>query len=312
MVNSDPGPFTLHSCAKINLGLEVVGRRPDGYHLLRTLFQTIDLWDEIHLTPRDDGKLMLAGDHPGVHWDDTNTIAAVFRELDRRFGMPHGFDIRVHKRIPPGAGLGGGSGNAAVCMLFFANYFGLRMEPRIWVELAARVGADIPFFLAGGTVEASGIGDQLTLLDDLPGSGMIVALPEIQVPTARIYRAFRLTSAQGKSKISIFLETGQMTVLDNQLEPVTFRLFPEIKAIKEGMLASGCDFAAMSGSGAAVYGMPAPDARLDRRLRGIPVVRTRFVSRSEYEKRIGAWPSGKAPVFGAGIRRFESSRPSNS
>lgn len=311
-MNNQPGSFSLRSCAKINLGLEITGRREDGYHLLRTIFQTIDLWDEIRITPRKDKRLCVSGDHPGVSWDDTNTVAAAFRELEREFSLPHGFDILIHKRIPPGMGLGGGSGNAAVSLLFFVHYFGLDVDERRLVEIAARVGADVPFFLVGGSVLGEGIGDQLTLLEDLPDSGLLVCMPSLHVATGRIYRAFRLTSMQGKSTISIFLKTGQIGVLENHLEPVTCRLYPEIKAIKEEMLGSGCDFAAMSGSGAAVYGVPDPGPGLDSRLRDVSPVRTRFVSRSEYQQRNGAWPSGKAPVFGAGIRRFESSRPRNS
>lgn len=301
----------LQSFAKINLGLEILGRRPrDGYHLLRTVFQTIDLCDDIRVTPQKERICSVEGDWPGVKWGGDNTISRAFRVLDREYGLPHGFHVRVKKRIPPGSGLGGGSGNAAVCLLHFAASCSLDAGMPALAQVAAVVGADVPFFLAGGTVLAEGIGEQMTLLEDVRVPSLVVALPAVEVSTARVYRGFGLTSRQGESKIEAFLRTGQLTGLENDLEAVTFGYYPEVRTAKEAISTAGCGFVAMSGSGGAVFGIPDPGPSLERYLRGVRLVRSRFVTRKEYQERIGAWPSGKAPVFGAGIRRFESSRPS--
>ena len=303
----------LRSFAKINLGLEILERRAgDGYHLLRTVFQTIDLFDDLWVTPQKERRCRVEGDHPGVDWRGDTTISRAFDVLDQEYGLPHGFHVRVRKRIPPGSGLGGGSGNAAVCLLYFADRFGIEPGETAWPQLAARVGADVPFFLAGGTVLAEGIGERMTLLDDFTAPSLVVALPDVEVSTARVYRGFRLTRTRGDSKIEVFLQTRRLAVLENDLEAVAFGYYPEIRAAKEALRAAGCGFAAMSGSGGAVYGIPDPGPSPALHMPGVRLVRSRCVSRQEYQERIGAWPSGKAPVFGAGIRRFESSRPSTS
>ncbi len=301
----------LRSFAKINLGLEVTGRRrEDQYHLLRTVFQTIDFGDDIRVTPRKDRECVVEGDWPGIDWNQDDTISRAFRVMDREYHLPHGFNVRVHKRVPPGSGLGGGSGNAAVCMLYFADYFDLNPGLEEWVRLAVAVGADVPFFLAGGTVLAEGIGERLTLLDDLNALSLVLALPDVEVSTARVFKGLRLTRPAGDSKIETFLDTRELAGLENDLEAVAFAYYPQVRAAKDAMSAAGCSFAAMSGSGGAVFGIPDPGPSLERFLPGVRKVRSRFIARKEYQERIGAWPSGKAPVFGAGIRRFESSRPS--
>ena len=305
-------PARLRSFAKINLGLEIHGRRDDGYHLLRTVFQTIDMYDDILIETSEEKGCTVAGDLPGVDWGENNTISRAYRILDREFGLPMGFHVYVHKRIPPGSGLGGGSGNAAVCMLFFAHRAGLEIGEPLWIELAARVGADVPFFLAGGTALAEGIGEKLTLLEDFRAPSLVLMLPGVEVSTARVYRGFSLTRKAGESKIEVFLQTRRMAVLENDLETVAFGYHPEIRAAKKALRAAGCEFAAMSGSGGAVFGIPDPGPTRALDVPGFRPVRCRLVSRKEYQERIGAWPSGKAPVFGAGIRRFESSRPSTS
>ncbi len=137
----------LRSFAKINLGLEIIGRRPDGYHNLRTVFQTIDVCDELELRENKKQKIVLSGTDPRIAWDENNTIARAYRLISENYRVAAGFDIMVRKNIPPGSGLGGGSGNAAVMLLFLDPYFNLHIPAAELNTLAASLGADVPFFL---------------------------------------------------------------------------------------------------------------------------------------------------------------------
>ncbi len=299
----------LRSFAKINLGLEVTGRRPDGFHTLRTIFQTIDLSDVLELRPVARPRISLAGDDPRVPWDDRNTIARAYRLIGENYSLRRGFDVRVRKHIPPGTGLGGGSGNAAVMLLFLDRYFNLSVPAAQLQEMAAVLGADVPFFLRGGTALGEGIGDQLTPLPPLRPRAVALHIPARSVSTALVFSRFPLTKAGFAGKIQLFLRKGDFSILQNDLERVTFELFPEIREIKEKMAKAAGGFVQMTGSGSAVFaiGHGRRLSDLSRRLPG--TILTRFIGKKYYQERIGVWPSGKASAFGAEIRRFESSRP---
>ena len=301
--------INLRSFAKINLGLEVVGKRKDGYHTLRTVFQTIDLCDEIELRETAEPRIRLEGDHPRVAWDDRNIIASACRLVYENYRLSRGFDIRVRKRIPPGSGLGGGSGNAAVMLLFLNQYFSLGIPLAGLIEMAAGLGADVPFFLLGGTALGEGIGEKLTPLPAIAPRPLALFTPALPVSTALAFSRFRLTKAHLPSKIDLFLRKGDFSVLENDLEKATFEIFPEIREIKGKMMQGGCEFVQMTGSGSAVFGI-GPKARLESLRASLPgVILTSTMSRNHYQESIGVWPSGKASAFGAEIRRFESSRP---
>ena len=299
----------LRSFAKINLGLEITGKRADGYHTLRTIFQTIDVCDELKLRENKKHKITLNGTDPRIPWDESNTITRACRLIYENFNVRGGFDIQVIKNIPPGSGLGGGSGNAAVMLLFLDRYFNLNIPPEKLAELAARLGADVPFFLFGGTALGEGVGESLTLLPEIKPLAIALFISPLTVSTALIFSRFRLTKAAFPSKIQLFLRKGDFSILKNELEKVTFDLFPEIREIKQKMLRGGCDFVQMTGSGSAVFGIgPAEQmASLPATLPG--VILTRTIARKYYQEKIGVWPSGKASAFGAEIRRFESYRP---
>ncbi len=299
----------LRSFAKINLGLEITGRRDDGYHTLRTIFQSIDLSDQLELRETRGARVRLFGSDPRVPWDESNTIARACRLVYENFPLRRGFDITVRKNIPPGSGLGGGSGNAAVMLLFLNNYFGLGIPAAQLHEMAAGLGADVPFFLRGGTALGEGIGADLTPVAALRPRALALCLPQTGVSTALVFSRFRLTRAHFPSKIELFLRKGDFSILKNDLEKVTFELFPEIRGIKEKMSRGGCGFVQMTGSGSAVFGIGPT-----RVLRSLPAilpgtVLTRTIGRKYYQECIGVSPSGKASAFGADIRRFESSRP---
>jgi 4-diphosphocytidyl-2-C-methyl-D-erythritol kinase len=299
----------LRSFAKINLGLEITGKRADGYHALRTIFQTIDICDKLQLRENKKQKINLAGSDRSIRWDESNTIARACRLIYENYNVRQGFDIAVRKNIQPGSGLGGGSGNAAVILLFLDQYFNLQIPAAEMNRLAASLGADVPFFLGGGTALGEGIGESLTQLPELSPQTIALFIPLLQVSTALIFSRFSLTKPPLPSKIQLFLQKGDFSDLENELENITFALFPEIREIKDKMLQGGCGFVQMTGSGSAVYGLGAQDklAALASSWPGMLITRT--IAKKYYQEKIGVWPSGKASAFGAEIRRFESYHP---
>lgn len=301
--------FKLKSFAKINLGLEVLGKRSDGYHNLKTIYQTIDFYDELELKENKTRTINISGNHRDIDWEGDNTVFRAFRAIYQNFQVSQGFDVMVRKRIPPGSGLGGGSSNAAVVLLFLCDYFGLNIEPDELITMGKNIGADVPNFFLGGTVLGQGIGEKLKKISDLDEIKIALVIPEIQVSTSLVFSRFGLTSVPFESKIDIFLKTNNYNVLENNLESITFQLFPEIQRIKEKMQTYKNDLAMMSGSGSALFCTMenSTPGRLQKDFPG--VILTRTLDFKSYHHHIGAWPSGKASVFGADIRRFESSRP---
>lgn len=310
--------FELKSFAKINLGLEIIGKRADGYHNLKTIFQTIDLCDTIEIKENHTGAIHLDGDDPAVEWDRGNTIFKAFDVMYETFKLHQGFDIFVKKKIPAGSGLGGGSSNAAVILLFLNEYSRLNLSMEDLIDIGVKIGADVPFFLMGGTVTAEGIGEKITPLENFEENQVTIVIPAIKVPTALIFSHFNLTTRPIKSKIDIFITSKKMEVLENNLEKITFELFPEVRMIKKKMQTMGFKLVLMSGSGSAVYGVQGSGTgtgsilhELQKDFPGSRVFVSRMLNRQNYLEGIGAWPSGKASVFGADMRRFESSRPSS-
>ena len=253
--------MTVRSFAKINLGLEIVGRRADGYHDIRTLFQTVTLADELSFEAGPDGSLRLEGDDPSVAWDETNLILRAARRLQDVAGSRRGAFIRVKKAVPAGRGLGGGSSNAAVTLLALNKLWNLRLGLEELSRAAGRLGADVPYFLHGGLCLGEGVGDRLTTLPDLTPLACLLIFPPFAIPTAGVYAAVRpsLTSADNVSKMKRFLESGDFGLLENDLERVVFKVHPELEGWTKLLLEQWAVLSRLSGSGSAVYGL-FPDA----------------------------------------------------
>jgi 4-diphosphocytidyl-2-C-methyl-D-erythritol kinase len=182
--------LTVRAYAKINLDLRVLARRPDGYHDLRTIFQSIALHDTLTLS-QTAGSLAIDCDDPFVPRDRENLVwraAAALWRLGGRGGDPRGVRVRINKRIPPQSGLGGGSSDAAAALMAFDAWWRLRTSPARMTAVAADLGADVPFFLLGGTALGLGRGEQLYPLPDLPAVHVIVLRPPFGVATAEAYR----------------------------------------------------------------------------------------------------------------------------
>jgi 4-diphosphocytidyl-2-C-methyl-D-erythritol kinase len=301
----------LKSFAKINLGLEILGKRPDGYHNLKTVFQTIDLFDTIQVEENRSGEIHLSGDDATIQWNEQNTIWRAIDAVYKKYSIRQGFDITVKKQIPAGSGLGGGSSNAGVMLLFLDNYFKLNLTLEELIDMGMKIGADVPFFLMGGTALAEGIGEKLTPLDDFPEKQVDIVIPNVNVSTRLIFSHLSLTTKPINSKIHTFVKSKNYTILENHLETVTFKLFPQVEAIKANMKQMAYDLVLMSGSGSAMYGVydVHDKAREQEPTTAISGLKSRFpnanvfvsrtIGRQKYFNRIGASPSGKASVFGA-------------
>ncbi len=264
--------MTVKSFAKINLGLEIVGQRPDGYHDIRTLFQTVSLADELDFEPAPDGLLDVAGDDPGVAWDGTNLVHRAARLLQGEAGTAGGAKIAVRKRIPAGRGLGGGSSNAAVTLLVLNGMWGLGFAPGELAPLARVLGADVPFFLQGGLCLGEGIGDHLTPLPDRSPLACLFVFPPFPISTASVYAGVNasLTSPGKVSKIVRFLESGDFGLLENDLERIIFRAHPELERWTRFFREQGALLSQVSGSGSAVYGLFPDTASAEAARRRLP------------------------------------------
>ncbi len=260
----------LAAPAKLNLFLHVVGRRSDGYHLLQTAFRLIDLCDWITIVPRDDGAVRLESDLPRVA-NEQNLALRAAQALKNATGVPAGAAIRLEKRIPLGAGLGGGSSDAATTLIALNRIWRTGLSHDELATLAVKLGADVPFFLFGRNAFGEGIGEALTALD--PGPAWYVVLtPQVAVSTAEIFAAPELTRAAKPIKITAFFKGFGR----NDLEPVVCARYPDVAK----HLAWLRDFgdARMSGSGSSVFAEFASEAearavvaRIPESMRGFAV-----------------------------------------
>jgi 4-diphosphocytidyl-2-C-methyl-D-erythritol kinase len=245
--------------AKINLELRVLGKRPDGYHELRTIFQTISLADtiEVAFTPGRRTTISLA-DELNIPDNLASRAACLALEAMKIHGR---VEMRLRKKIPMGAGLGGGSSDAAAVLLALPPLAGRVLATGRLLELAQQLGSDVAFFLLGGTAVGIGRGSELyPLPDGTPQRGILIA-PGIHVSTAEAYRYLgsRLTSESEQNKIFSFLsqvwDQGTGKAPANDFEPVVFEQHRRIAAIKQKLIGAGASTALMTGSGSAVFGL---------------------------------------------------------
>jgi 4-diphosphocytidyl-2-C-methyl-D-erythritol kinase len=261
----EPGALRVPSFAKINLGLEVLGRRRDGYHELRTLFQTISLRDDLWLSPRPAGVSVWSA-NPDVPSDETNLAARAALELARHARVRRGVHIEIAKRIPVAAGLGGGSSNAASVLLGLDRLWQLGLGPSGLYETARRVGADVPFFLLGGTALGVARGDEVYPLRRQVRSHVVIASPARPVSTAAVFRRLRgrLTRRENGSTIFRFVSRDlegetSFSLLSNDLERATLEEAPDLarvlRRIRAILVREGAGLALLSGSGSSVFGL---------------------------------------------------------
>jgi len=296
----------IRSFAKVNLHLEVVRRRGDGYHELRTLFQTIDLADEIEIERlgAGGGEVRLEVLGADLPTDERNLAARAAREFLRAWGEPgEGVRIRLVKRIPAGGGLGGGSSNAAAVLLALAPLFGRPVAAEWLRETARRLGADVPFFLVGGTAIGLGRGDEIVPLPDPPGGALdlLLAIPPFAVATAEVFAALEPTVAPraARAPIAALLagETPRPLVEligENDLEAAAFRIRPELSALYTALESWGAIRVRLSGSGStlfAYFGDPSAAHAASRALPpGVLSKRVATIGRSAWREASGVEP----------------------
>jgi len=300
-----PRALRLKSYAKINLGLEVLGRRTDGYHELRTLFQSIDLHDEIVLKPKP-RAISLKCAHRLVPRDGTNLAMRAAEALRSYAGVSEGVEIHIRKRIPVGGGLGGGSSNAAAVLLGLNRQWRLGLGPEALHRLARRLGADVPFFLVGGTALGLGRGDEVYPLRRQIQGVVVVVDPGIPVKTASVFArvAGSLTPRENSTSIFYFVSrelegVGESRLLVNDLEEAAMEEAPALRErvgrVRDVLRGEGARVAALSGSGSSFFGLfdgAGAARRAGRALesQGFPVHVVRTLTLEQYRK--GWRPSG--------------------
>ena len=255
--------FTLPSFAKINWSLRVLGKRPDGYHEVRTELQTVSLHDELSIDSVDGRELLFACDDPQVPQGPANLVVRAAELLRQTFGITLGARLRLKKNIPIQAGLGGGSSNAAVALIGLSRLWKLPVTPDELIDIAAAIGADVPFFLFGGRVLATGTGSTISKLTDLPQQHLLIAIPRASMATSESYRLLdsaALTSRKAETILAGSRRRGQIDDshqldLNNDFEPVIFDREPEIGRARNALLRCGAVGALLAGSGSSVFGI---------------------------------------------------------
>lgn len=291
--------FALKAFAKINLDLRVLGVRPDGFHDLRTIFQTLALHDTLTFVRRT-GPFTITCSDPAIPVDRRNLVwkaaAALWRTAGRVRGeQPRNAVVHIDKQIPVEAGLGGGSSNAAVALAGLARLWKLDVDGPTLSRLAATLGADVPFFLVGGTALGLGRGDDIYPLADLPRVPVVIVRPGFGVSTAEAYRWFdteRRRPPRSTSRQALPADWPLWARnLRNDLEPVVNAHHPTIGRIKQALLDAGAMVAAMSGSGSTVFGLferPEAARRVARDFArpGWQVTTTRTLPRTTYGREL--------------------------
>lgn len=243
--------------AKINLCLHVLGKRSDGYHELAMLMQRIDLCDRITIRLSDESGVRVHCAGLSLEPDQENIAARAARGLLDSAGLQAGVDIQIDKQIPVAAGLGGGSSDAATVLMALNEILGLKLSVQSLQEQGVKLGADVPFFIFGHAAWATGIGDLLRRVENLPPVWYVLVNPGIAVSTAWAYGNLRLTSRRDDLKIPRFSSTvdSVAAVLYNDLEEVTINHHQEIAEVKQRLMTLGAAGALMSGSGSTVFGV---------------------------------------------------------
>lgn len=257
----------LAAPAKINWMLRVLGRRPDGYHDIETIFQTISLSDELRLRRAE--RFSFRCDDPTIPAGAENLVVRAARMMTEKFSLP-AVGVQLTKRIPAGGGLGGGSSDAAAAIRGLIALFDIRAEASDLHQIALSLGSDTPFFLLGGVAYGTGRGEILRPLPRAPAIPLLLALPAPRVSTAEAYQwldeARHRNAAVGFDKAATIASDlfGQSQELTNDFEPVVFERFPMLAALRKKMLQAGAAWCRMSGSGSAIVGAFRDQAARDR------------------------------------------------
>ncbi|MCR5404902.1 MAG: 4-(cytidine 5'-diphospho)-2-C-methyl-D-erythritol kinase [Butyrivibrio sp.] len=248
--------------AKLNFGLDVTGRRADGYHLVKMIMQNINIYDTLTFKDSNTGEIRLSCSSDRIPADDSNLIVKVAKQLREEFSLDKGVDITLEKRIPAAAGMAGGSTDAAACYHALNELWKLGLSQEELLRLGVKLGADIPYCIVGGTALAEGIGEELTVLKDCPKLPLVIAKPSIDVSTGWVYKELDDSTDIDHPDIDGIrraMEEGNIakmcSLIGNVLEPVTASKYVVIKEIEKILEDGGAIRAFMTGSGPTVFGI---------------------------------------------------------
>jgi 4-diphosphocytidyl-2-C-methyl-D-erythritol kinase len=249
--------LTLQAPAKVNYRLDVIRRRPDGYHDLRMVMQRVNLCDTIAITLTETPGISVTCDKSGVPNGPGNIAWKAARAMLDLADHGLGAVIDIIKNIPVAAGLGGGSSDAATVLLGMNELLDLGLSDGRLMEIGVTLGADVPFFIFQKTALAEGIGEELTPMPAMPAAWVLLINPGVHVSTAWVYRSLQLTNRAGLDKLPELFRSIEdiCSIFSNDLESVTIPAFPVIAEIKETMFREGAAGAMMSGSGPTVFGL---------------------------------------------------------
>lgn len=249
--------LTLYAPAKINYLLDVIGKRPDGYHDLRMIMQRVNLCDKITLTLTDSPGITVICNSNGAPNGPDNIAWKAAQVLLHLAESGNGVAIEITKNIPVAAGLGGGSSDAASVLMGMNELLQLHLTEEKLMETGCKLGADVPFFIFRKTALAEGVGEKLTSLPEMPKCWILLVNPGVHVSTAWVYRSLQLTNNRELNKLPEFFESIEhvVSILSNDLESVTIPAFPVIADIKARLMNLGAVGSMMSGSGPTVFGV---------------------------------------------------------
>ena len=248
--------------AKINLGLDVKRRLPNGYHEVKMNMQTVDLFDVLTFSEREDTQIVIHSDSGEIPCNEDNLIYKAAMKLRERTGIERGISVEIQKRIPVAAGMAGGSSDAAATLLGLNELLGCGLTQEELERIGVTIGADVPYCIKGGTALSEGIGEVLTSLPTPPDAVLLIAKPDISVSTKFVYENLHADQLVSHPDIDGMVEAirnqnlkGICERMENVLETVTIREYPVISRIKDGMKQGGAVNALMSGSGPTVFGI---------------------------------------------------------
>ena len=288
----------VRAFAKINLGLKILNRRPDGYHEIRTVYQTVGLADrlEVGVSLRARG-IRLECDHQELSSGQDNLVYLAAELWKQARGYKGGVRLRLEKKIPMGAGLGGGSSDAAATLLALEHLTGNRLDQPARLQLSARLGSDVPLFVLGGRVLGCGRGEEVYPLTDLPTRFCLIGFPGFPVSTAAAYKALglRLTEAKEDPRIDVLGKRSPFPLqtwgpAENDFEWFVFARWPELAKVKRQLIRAGAETASLTGSGSALFAVYESAQQLNRAAQRIPadwkVFKVRTLARSTYLRRL--------------------------
>lgn len=252
----------LKARAKINITLDIIGKRDNGYHDVEMIMQTIDLFDRLLLRRIKKNKISIKTNLTYLPVDERNLVYKIISYMKETYHIKEGVFVNLYKMIPVAAGLAGGSSDGAQTILGMNKLFNLKLEMEEMLDIGAKFGSDIPYCMIQGCALATGLGEKITLLEDFPDFHVLILKPKFSMSTAVVYQNFKLDQVlvhpETKTVIKAIKEKNTDVICDslvNVLETVTPKIHPEINEIKEQLKSCGANGVLMSGSGPTVYGL---------------------------------------------------------